>query len=227
MGFENFKKMFGITAAISTGIAANADDNNKKADAIFANPDAKKIEISVDSPKDSTKNTGEEDPINTLKPGEKFRQVPVNMELGGIKAEGMILIPMPGDTTKNYYLIKFSGEGENLIGKILAALKALNLKPGSGELLKYINDEAFRKAGKSVMAIDKIYTEAENLGQNQFVLVNENRTVMILNALKNIQTTEIRSMTQYGTTIDYAIFVTGEKNKSSSPNNGDYVSTNK
>lgn len=214
-----FKEIFGLGAAVVAGAGAHAEGvNNNVKDKVVTDSTQ---EAKMKGPTDSLATTAQ-----ILKADEKFREIPVSKEVGGIKIEGMILIPMPSDTTREYYIVQSSGEGSNLIGKELAALESLGLKPASGKYLDEINPEAFRKAGQNVKAIDVTFEEGENLGQTRPMMVKENTVILVRNPIRT-QSTEVKAMEELGTSLDYATIVYKDKKDNKTVNFQDMASNNK
>ncbi len=197
-----FKKILTVGAMTVSSVATRAEG--------LKTPDkdssvTKKANENVFS--DSTIKTKAELP---LAPGENYREIIVDKEIAGIKVESILLIPTD-DTTKDVYLVEFSGKDKNMIDKEIRALEAMGLKPASSEYLEKVNMPAFKKVGQSIKIIDKIYQEAENLGQGKkHISVNVNDVIDIRNPIK-VQSTEIKAMTELGSTSDYATLAYKEK----------------
>lgn len=202
---NKYKRKLFLTLGLTTLLApmSASGENKSISEKAFSDSvqtsDVKKIF------RDSTQNNID----NVLKPGEKFRLLPEKIDVAGLTVEGRLLVATK-ETTKEVYLIKFSGEGEDLIGKELEALKALGLKPAPQKFLDEINTEAFNAAGKNLKVIDILDREAENLGQSRNMLVKENTVISIRNPVRT-QTTEVGVMKDLGTTFDYATIAYRDK----------------
>lgn len=211
MAFENFKKI--ILGAGAVAAVGSAKAHEKSPEKITT---------------DSTISKQIEDPVNgPLKPGEKFRIIRETKQFDGLTLDGKLLLPIMSDTTKEFYIVKFSGEGKNMIGKELEALKSMGLTPAPEKYLSEINPEAFKAAGSSVKAIDITKREAENLGQGAHALVKENDVVTVRNALNQINSMEIKAMEAVGGITDYATIAYKNKDKSTTANYSDGLTSNK
>lgn len=214
----NFKKFLTIAAVTGASLTAKAEGNKNLSDSAHLKNKTEQASNPTDSLFSSE--------ANTLKPGEKFKEIIVGKEFAGIKVESMVLIPST-DTTKEVYLVSFSGEGDNLIGKELLALKNLGLKPASRNYFNQINPEAFKKVRQSVKAIDRVYSETEDLGQgNTPIPVKVNETIDVKNQFRE-QTTEVGAMNSLGTTFEYVTIAYKEKKKPADNTQYDLASNNK